>query len=153
MGELTHWERPWCWEGLGAGGEGNDRWWDSWMASPTRWIWVWVNSGSWRWTREAWRAVIHGVTKSRTQLSDWTELNSSSGHIGSRTIYFFINTNLVGAKHSACYVLSHLLFTTMWDKLYYYIYFIVEEKKLDEEKLDNLAQVTQPKRSKGKIQI
>ena len=153
MGELTHWERPWCWEGLGAGGEGNDRWWDSWMASLTRWIWVWVNSGSWWWTREAWRAVILGVTKSRTQLSDWTELNSSSSHIGSRTIYFFINTNLVGTKHSACYVLSHLLFTTMWDKLYYYIYFIVEEKKLDEEKLDNLAQVTQPKRSKGKIQI
>ena len=48
--ELTHWKRPWCWEGLGAGEEGDDRGWDGWMASPTRWPWVWVNSGSWWWT-------------------------------------------------------------------------------------------------------
>ena len=48
--ELTHWKRPWCWEGLGAGGEGDDRGWDGWMASPTQWTWVWVNSGSWWWT-------------------------------------------------------------------------------------------------------
>ena len=33
------------------------------------WMWVWVNSGSW------WCAVTHGVVKSRTRLSDWTELN------------------------------------------------------------------------------
>ena len=47
---LTHWKRLWCWEGLGAGGEGDDRGWDSWMASPTQWTWVWVNSSSWWWT-------------------------------------------------------------------------------------------------------
>ena len=46
----THWKRLWCWEGLGAGGEGDDRGWDGWMASPTPWTWVWVNSGSWWWT-------------------------------------------------------------------------------------------------------
>ena len=45
--ELTHWKRLWCWERLGAGGEGDNRGWDSWMASPTWWMWVWVNSGSW----------------------------------------------------------------------------------------------------------
>ena len=45
--ELTHWKRPWCWEGLGAGGEGDDRGWDGWMASLTRCTWVWVRSGSW----------------------------------------------------------------------------------------------------------
>ena len=45
--ELIHWKRLWCWEWLGAGGEGDDRGWDSWMASPTRWAGVWVNSGSW----------------------------------------------------------------------------------------------------------
>ena len=49
-GEMTHWKRLWCWEGLGAGGEGDDRGWDGWMASPTQWTWVWVNSGSWWWT-------------------------------------------------------------------------------------------------------
>ena len=48
--ELTHWKRPWCWEGLGAGGEGDDRGWNGWMASPTRCTWVWVNSGNWWWT-------------------------------------------------------------------------------------------------------
>ena len=45
--ELTHWKRLWFWEGLGAGGEGDDRGWNDWMASPTRWTWVWVNSRSW----------------------------------------------------------------------------------------------------------
>ena len=40
----------WCWEGLGAGGEGDDGGWDGWMASLTRWMRVWVNSGSWWWT-------------------------------------------------------------------------------------------------------
>ena len=38
--ELTHWKRLWCWEGLGAGGKGDDRGWDGWMASLTRWTWV-----------------------------------------------------------------------------------------------------------------
>ena len=38
-------ERPWCWEGLGAWGEEDDRGWDSWMASPTRWTRVWVTPG------------------------------------------------------------------------------------------------------------
>ena len=48
--ELTHWKRPWCWERLRAGGEGDDSGWDGWMASPTWWTWVWVSSGSWWWT-------------------------------------------------------------------------------------------------------
>ena len=43
--ELTHWKRPWCFEGLRAGGEGDDRGWDGWMASSTPWTWVWVDSG------------------------------------------------------------------------------------------------------------
>ena len=47
--ELTHLKRPWCWERLRAGGEGDDRGWDGWMASLTQWTWVWVDSGSWWW--------------------------------------------------------------------------------------------------------
>ena len=43
--ELTLWKRLWYWEGLGGGGEGDNRGWDGWMASPTRLMWVWVNSG------------------------------------------------------------------------------------------------------------
>ena len=48
--ELTHWKRPWCWERLKAGGEGNNRGWDGWMASLNGWTWVWAGSGSWWWT-------------------------------------------------------------------------------------------------------
>ena len=44
--ELTHLKRPWCWEGLKAGGEGDNRGWDGWMVSLTPWTWVWVNSGA-----------------------------------------------------------------------------------------------------------
>ena len=64
-----------CWEGLGAGGDGDDRGWDGWMASLTRWTWVWVNSGSWWWTGRPGMLQFIGVTKSRTWLSDWTELD------------------------------------------------------------------------------
>ena len=60
-----------------AGGEGDERGWGGWMASPTQWTRVWVNSGSWWWTmvRESWCAPVHGVAKNQTQLSNWTELN------------------------------------------------------------------------------
>ena len=44
--ELTHLKRPWCWKGLKAGGEGDNREWDGWLASLTQWTWVWVNSRS-----------------------------------------------------------------------------------------------------------
>ena len=36
--------KDWCWEGSGAGGEGDDRGWDGWMPSLNGWMWVWVNS-------------------------------------------------------------------------------------------------------------
>ena len=73
MWRLTHWKRPWCWEGLGAGGEGDDRGWDGWIASLTRWTWVWVNSGSWWWTGKPGMLQFMG---SQRVGHDWvTELN------------------------------------------------------------------------------
>ena len=51
--ELTHLKIPWCWARLRAGGEGDDRGWDGWMASPTQWTWVWVNSQELVMDREA----------------------------------------------------------------------------------------------------
>ena len=58
---------------IGAGGEGDDRGWDGWMASLTRWMWVWVNPGSWWWTGRPGVLQFMG-SQSRTRLSDWTEL-------------------------------------------------------------------------------
>ena len=71
---LTHWKRPWCWERLKAGGEGDDRgWWDGGMASPTRWTWLWLNSGSWWWTGRPGMLQCMGLQRVG---HDWvTELN------------------------------------------------------------------------------
>ena len=70
--QLTHLKRPWCWERLRAG-EGDDRGWDGWMASPTQWTWVWVDSGSWWWTA---RPGVLRFMGSQRVGHDWaTELN------------------------------------------------------------------------------
>ena len=66
--ELTHQKRPWCRERLKAGGEGEDRGWDAWMASLTQWAWVWVNSGSWWWTG---RPGVLQSMGSQTVGHDW----------------------------------------------------------------------------------
>ena len=63
-----HWKRPWCWERLKAGGEGDDRGWDGWMASLTQWTWVWPNS------RRQWRTGKPGVLQfigSQTVGHNW----------------------------------------------------------------------------------
>ena len=65
--ELTHWKSLWCWEGLGAG-EVDDRGWDGWMASRTRWMWVWVNSRNWWWTERP--GVLHFMGSQRVG-HDW----------------------------------------------------------------------------------
>ena len=71
--ELTHWKRPWCRERLKARGEGDDRIWDGWMASSSRWTWVWVDSGSWLWTG---RPGVLRFMGSQRVGHDWaTELN------------------------------------------------------------------------------
>ena len=70
---LTHWKRPWCWERLKAGGEGDDRGWDCWIASPTWWTWVWVGSGSWWWTGRP--GVLQSMRSQRVRHHWATELN------------------------------------------------------------------------------
>ena len=82
--ELTHWRRPWCWERLKAG-EGDDRRWDGWMASPTHWIWVGVNSGSWWWTGRP--GVLQSMGSQRVRhdwaaVLSWTEDGCTLGFPG-----------------------------------------------------------------------
>ena len=86
--ELTHWKRPWCWERLKAGGEGDDRGWHGWMASQTWWTRVLASFRSSWWTDSPW-----GLKESdRTERLNWTELNSSLGE--DRTIYICIELHV-----------------------------------------------------------
>ena len=107
--ELTHWKRLWCWEGLGAGEEGDDRGWDGWMASRIRCTWVWVNSGRWWWTGRPGVLLFMG---SQRVGHDWaTELNLLFEYI---CFCYYIST--CRAPSSPLYFLSfnHLSF------IYYY---------------------------------
>ena len=70
MWRLTHWKRPCCWKRLKAGGEGDDRGWDDWMASPTRRTWVWVSSRSWWWTGKP--GMLQSMGLQSQTLRDWT---------------------------------------------------------------------------------
>ena len=94
--ELTHWKRLWCWEGLGAGGEGDDRGWDGWMASLTRWMWVWVNSRSWGWTGRPGALRFMGSQRVghdwATGLTNWTD----------QSLYFAF-TKINPSLSDACY--------------------------------------------------
>ena len=73
------WKSPWCWERLRAGGEGDDRGWDGWMAPLTQWTWIWASSGRcWRTGRpvvlqsRGWQRVRHNLTTEQGYLEDFT---------------------------------------------------------------------------------
>ena len=66
--------------GIGAGGEGDNRGWDGWMASPTRWTWVWANSSRLWWTGKP-GALQSTGSQSQTRLSDWTTTTKSKKQI------------------------------------------------------------------------
>ena len=67
------WKDPDAGERLKAGGEEDDRGWDGWIASPTQWTWVWVNSGSWWWTGKP--AMMQSMASQRVRHNWATELN------------------------------------------------------------------------------
>ena len=77
MLKLTQWKRPRCWERLKAGGEGDDREWDGWMGSPTRWTWVWASSGSWLWTGKP--GILQSMGSQNGELNWVIELNRLVG--------------------------------------------------------------------------
>ena len=76
--EPTHWKKPWCWEKLKAGGEGDDRGRDGWMALLTQWTWVWATSG--RWWRTGKPGMLQSMgSQSQTWLSVWKTTISTKG--------------------------------------------------------------------------
>ena len=88
-------EKLWCWGGLGAEGEGDDRGWDGWMSSPTQCTWICVNSRSWWWTGRPGMLRFMGLQRIGhdwvTELN-WTEL---------KWIYFFL---IVGQSKYECHI-------------------------------------------------
>ena len=110
---LIHWERPWCWQRL-KGGEGDDRGWDGWMASPTQWTWVWVNSGSWWWTG---RPGVLQSMGSQTVGHDWvTELCVCV----CVCVYIYICTHI----HECIYLYTWMHYLYTW--MYIYIYTCIQ---------------------------
>ena len=89
--ELTHLKRPWCWERLKAGGEGDDRGWDGWMASPMQWTWVWVNSGSWWWTGRP--GVLQSMGLQRVGHNWATELCYTHRYVYIYILSTFVDSN------------------------------------------------------------
>ena len=77
--ELTRWKRPWCWESLESEGEGDNRGWDGWMASPTQWTWVWTCSGFWWWAGKP--GVLQSMVSQRVG-HNWIELNLKQNSSG-----------------------------------------------------------------------
>ena len=69
--EQTHWKRPWCWERVKAGREGDNRGWEGWMASQTQRTWVWASSG--RWWRTGKPGMLQSVGSQRVRHNWATE--------------------------------------------------------------------------------
>ena len=126
--ELTHWKRPWFWERLKAGGEGDNRGWDGWLASPTQWTRVWVNSGSWWWTGRP--GVLRFMGSQRVRHYWVTELNWTEGSLGvciwtlyegyrnsSWHIAYFFHDMLLFSLHA--YDLTQYIKGTQWLILYW----------------------------------
>ena len=73
MWRTAYLRRSWCWERFKAGGEGHDRGWDGWLASPTQWTWVWASFWSWWWTGRP--GGLQSMGSQRVGLNWGTELN------------------------------------------------------------------------------
>jgi len=91
--------KDWCWEGLGAGGEGDDRGWDGWMASPTH-TWIWVNSGSWWWTGRP--GILQFMGSQRVRHDRATELKNPEQNLTCNVSWHYL-THTHTHTHSYSY--------------------------------------------------
>ena len=103
------WKRRWCWQRLRAGGEGEDRRWDGWMASPTQWTWVWVGSRNWCWTGRPGVLQLMGLQRVGhdwvTELNWWLfwgEIFINSRCRGIAGLFKILKDDVVKVLHSVC---------------------------------------------------
>ena len=100
---------------LEAGGEGDDRGWDGWMASRTQWTWVWINSGSWQWTVRP--GMLQSIGSQRVQHEWATELNwtdwTSIHLLGEMSIYVF--NPFLNSIVCFCVVELYVLLVYFWN--------------------------------------
>ena len=96
----------------------DDRGWDGWMASPTRWTSVWVDSGSWWWTGKPGVLRLMGP-QIRTRLSDWTELFLEDG---SQKMLQFISKNILPMFCSRSWIVSGVIFRSLIHLKLIYVY-------------------------------
>ena len=107
--------KDWCWEGLGAGGEEDDRGWDGWIASQTRWTWVWVNSGRWWWTGRPDVLRFMGCNSCGRKDSDKNErLNWTEPYIWKFLVHILLNPSLKDFKHNLFSIWNQHSFTVVW---------------------------------------
>ena len=103
--ELTHCKRPWCWERLKPEEEGDNRGWDGWMASPTRWTWVWASSRNWWWTGRCGVLQSIGLQRSdSTEPLNWLYLSQQI--LKKMLLWFWPNTQASDQKFKkeACWI-------------------------------------------------
>ena len=137
--ELTHLRRPWCWERLKAGGEGDDRGWDAWMVSPTQWTCIWVNSRSWWWTGRPGMLQFMGSQRVR---NDWaTEVNWTELRTRKELFFSFLSQRYLEHKNDGVES-SHMLTTnevSLLILLHHHINPASRYKSLKRLKVDRLS--------------
>ena len=119
--ELTHWKRPRCWERLKAGGEGDDREWDGWMASATQWTWVWENPGDGEGRGSLasfglWGRRVNVTDQWQWPMSRWTSFHFSTVRRGHLACLYPLATKSNAAMNTGVQAFLKSLLSLLWGK-------------------------------------
>ena len=114
----TDWKSPWCWERLKAGGEGDNRWWDGWMESPTQWMWVWGKVQELVNSRTGMPGVLQSMGSQRVRQSWATELNwppSPAPPYRQRSFVYKVPSKKNLTKNTSVVSLDFFFFFCLWN--------------------------------------